>query len=177
MKSCKTGCCKILYKEYKAKKTPHRRMRCKKGGAFIYDPHGNKILLVQSRNSRWGSPKGTQEPNESIRQCAIREVKEETGLDITKLHLDNFIFINKKVFYYIIQMSECDVKIENFEENDATGITWIKLECLRQAIIDGDIELNYHTRSLFYRLFRITFEKNEWQVVKRKKTKLIQYKR
>ncbi len=46
----------------------------------------NKFLLVQENGARvrglWNWPQGRVEAGETIEQTAIREVKEETGLDI-----------------------------------------------------------------------------------------------
>ena len=53
-----------------------------KAGVVIFDPKVKKVLLVQSRGHLWGPPKGTLKYGESKRQCAVREVKEETGLSI-----------------------------------------------------------------------------------------------
>jgi ADP-ribose pyrophosphatase YjhB (NUDIX family) len=48
---------------------------------------GNDILLVQEARGtykgRWGLPKGYVEPDESIENAVLRELKEETGLDGT----------------------------------------------------------------------------------------------
>ena len=54
----------------------------------------NQVLLQKrSDNHLWGLPGGLMELDESIEECAIREVKEETNLDI---RLTKFIgiFIN-----------------------------------------------------------------------------------
>lgn len=49
-------------------------------GTIILDQDG-KILLVEEKG-RWGLPKGGQERGESLVETAIRETKEETGLDV-----------------------------------------------------------------------------------------------
>jgi 8-oxo-dGTP pyrophosphatase MutT (NUDIX family) len=46
----------------------------------------NRLLLIQrSDNHRWAIPAGAMELGESMEQCAIREVWEETGLRATSL--------------------------------------------------------------------------------------------
>ena len=49
-------------------------------GAIVIDD--NKVLLVKHNAGHYGFPKGHVEGNETERETAIREVKEETGLDI-----------------------------------------------------------------------------------------------
>lgn len=50
---------------------------------------GDKILLVKRgkapRKGEWSLPGGTQELGETIMQAAVREAREETGLDIVPL--------------------------------------------------------------------------------------------
>jgi 8-oxo-dGTP pyrophosphatase MutT (NUDIX family) len=46
----------------------------------------NRLLLIQrSDNRRWAIPAGAMELGESMQECAIREVWEETGLKATSL--------------------------------------------------------------------------------------------
>lgn len=43
--------------------------------------HGTEVLLVhRPKYDDWGFPKGRLDPGESLLQCAIREVEEETGI-------------------------------------------------------------------------------------------------
>ena len=39
-------------------------------------------MLKRKDNSKWTLPSGTMEYNESLTDCALREVKEETNLDV-----------------------------------------------------------------------------------------------
>ena len=47
------------------------------GGVVIF---GNTILLLRKFNGDWVLPKGRVEKNENIRETAIREVMEESGV-------------------------------------------------------------------------------------------------
>jgi len=47
-------------------------------GGLITNPQGQLLLIF--RRGYWDLPKGKVDEGESIEQCAIREVKEETGL-------------------------------------------------------------------------------------------------
>lgn len=57
-------------------------------GAIVQ--HGGKILLLQRpaddfMGGIWELPSGKVDPGEAIDQALIREVKEETGLDVTSI--------------------------------------------------------------------------------------------
>ncbi|WP_052339666.1 NUDIX hydrolase [Gorillibacterium massiliense] len=72
-------------------------------GSFtiILSESGDKFLLVKRRDFPfWDLPGGRKEKHESDIECAIREVKEETGLEIRIL---NKIGQYERPFYYDIQ--------------------------------------------------------------------------
>ena len=57
-------------------------------GAVIFRRHSGNVeyLLIKNRKgNNWGFPKGHMEMHESERQTAVREVREETGLNIRPL--------------------------------------------------------------------------------------------
>ena len=56
-------------------------------GAVIFDH--DKVLLIKQSNGDWGFPKGHVEGDETELETSIREVKEETNIDIE-------VFIDKK---------------------------------------------------------------------------------
>ena len=51
--------------------------------AVVSDVAGQVLLIERSDNGYWALPAGAMELGESIAQCAIREVWEETGLTAT----------------------------------------------------------------------------------------------
>ena len=52
---------------------------------ILRDGQGHILLIKRSDNGHWALPAGGIELGDTIRQCAIREVYEETGLTPTKL--------------------------------------------------------------------------------------------
>src|SRR6516164_2382973 len=48
----------------------------------LFDSRGNILLLRRKDNDKWTMPGGTLDFGESLTDCAIREVREETGLQI-----------------------------------------------------------------------------------------------
>ncbi|HEX8346210.1 MAG TPA: NUDIX domain-containing protein [Actinoplanes sp.] len=51
----------------------------------VFDDERRLLLIQRSDNGRWALPAGAMELGESMRDCAIREVWEETGLRATEL--------------------------------------------------------------------------------------------
>lgn len=70
-------------------------------GCIILDK--NCVLLVKHNSGHWDFPKGHVEEGETEEQTAIREVKEETGIDVE---------VRKKHRYTIQYMPKSDVKKE-----------------------------------------------------------------
>jgi len=50
--------------------------------AVVVDDKGRIALVHRKDNGLWALPGGGMELGESIEDCAVREVKEETGLDV-----------------------------------------------------------------------------------------------
>ncbi|NGM68642.1 NUDIX domain-containing protein [Natronolimnobius sp. AArcel1] len=53
-------------------------------GAWVTDD-SNRVLLIRHSGStdQWGTPGGGHEPEETMEETALREVREETGIDCT----------------------------------------------------------------------------------------------
>ncbi|MFB8372926.1 NUDIX domain-containing protein [Paenibacillus taichungensis] len=68
------------------------------GGAIIRDHTGRILLQKRSDYGDWGLPGGGMEPGESIEETMIREVKEETGLDVSSYELAS-IYTGEKMKY------------------------------------------------------------------------------
>ena len=50
--------------------------------AIVTTTAGELLLVHKTDNNRWALPGGGMDPGESIAQAAVRETKEETGIDV-----------------------------------------------------------------------------------------------
>ena len=96
----------------------------KSSGAIVYKIENNEIkyLLIMLIRGNWGFPKGHFEGEETEKETAVREIFEETGLNV-KFH-DNFResiqyfpapFIFKTVIYFLAEAVTDNVKIQTDE--------------------------------------------------------------
>lgn len=55
--------------------------------AIVCDAEGRALFIKRRGDGNWGMPAGAMELDESLYGCMVREVKEETGLDVLKATL------------------------------------------------------------------------------------------
>ncbi len=76
----------VLYSRAERKRSMSEELTYEKScGAVVYCQKGNNIkyLLVCEQGGYWVFPKGHMEEGETEHETALREIKEETGLDVT----------------------------------------------------------------------------------------------
>lgn len=109
-------------------------------GGVIYRRTGDdfEVALIHVRN-RWGLPKGHVEEGERVEEAALREVREETGLegklirklgDIGYSYRDKnkereLVRIYKRVHFYLLRYVRGDVRDHDHEADDAR---WFPIE-------------------------------------------------
>jgi ADP-ribose pyrophosphatase YjhB (NUDIX family) len=97
--------------------------------AVIFD--GDRVLLQRrDDNGKWGLPGGGVEPGESVRAAVVREVREETGLDVEPLRLVGvysdpanhqiITYPDGNVIHYVSAVFECAVRGGAFACGDET---------------------------------------------------------
>ncbi len=74
--------------------------------AIVRNAEGKILLERRSDNGRWGLPSGVMEIGERIGETIVREVKEETGLDIRVDYLVG-IYTNPR---HLIAFSDGEVR-------------------------------------------------------------------
>jgi len=117
-------------------------------GALV--AHKNKILVVQEQKEyvrgKWSIPAGHLEVNESIVEGAIREVKEETGIDIkitgvlgiyesrgfTGNNVIRIIFVAEPID---VILDKSIIDVENVEWMKVDGFLNLPLEKIRNEVV------------------------------------------
>jgi 8-oxo-dGTP pyrophosphatase MutT (NUDIX family) len=152
---CNKGCCSLKVFPYQDTTIINRPKR-QKAGVILHNPHTNKILVIQSRGNLWGFPKGSFEEGETTRECAIRELFEETGIQITIDKLDNEYKVNDSVSYFYVEYPVINtLTIKEDKNNDATGIGWIIVDCFKDLIRTKKIKINHHAKRCLSKFFSV----------------------
>ena len=105
---------------------------------MIQDKHTSKVL-VQDRIKSWKGlsfPGGHAEDGESFYDCAVREVKEETGLNVCNLKSCGIIhWLNNKTFdrYLVFLYKTAEYSGELIAECDEGRNFWITIDELRNT--------------------------------------------
>lgn len=86
-----------------------------------------EILLVQDAKDRWTIPKGHIEEGETARQCAEREVKEETGLKEMKVYswLGKIHFRYRRQSSLVLMTTQIYLIKALGDTNDLTKESWM----------------------------------------------------
>lgn len=117
------------------------------GGLVYADrPDGRYVVLIAHRNAggvlQWTLPKGGLEDGEDLQQAAVREVREETGLDArieAKLGVVDYWFVwrpdkiryHKFVHYYLMAYEGGDF---DRRDEEAEDVVWLPLEEAMQQL-------------------------------------------
>ena len=113
----------------------------KTGGGLVKNK-ADEVLLIFRRGS-WDLPKGKLDDGETLTQCALREVREETGLRKIKLGEEisttyhTYIEFGKHILkesHWYMMLSKGDETFKPQVEEDITEIRWVKKEDLKNYL-------------------------------------------
>jgi 8-oxo-dGTP pyrophosphatase MutT (NUDIX family) len=123
-------------------------------GGVVYrrSDDGAEIVLAARRTRRgdlaWGLPKGLIEPEETPEEAAVREVREETGLeaeveaslgDIRYFYVWEGVRVRKAVHFFLMRATGGDVSLHDHEME---VVQWFPLSvALRRATYKGEREV------------------------------------
>lgn len=119
------------------------------GGAQIYKD--DKLLLLVRADDEFMAglvelPSGTIDSGETLIEGLVREIKEETGLDVTnvKEFVDSFDYTSRsgektRQFNFVVEVADSEVKL-NPEEHSAYRMVDPKTENLEDLGISKDVQ-------------------------------------
>jgi ADP-ribose pyrophosphatase len=136
-----------------------------KTGAAVLAIRGDSILLLKMQRLSQGLettleiPRGYAEAGETSRECAIRELREETGYCVphANLHLLGHIrpntgLLTTRVALFFAQISESDVPSQR--DNEAAALLSIKASEISSYLSSGQIEDSFTLAALCYLKYR-----------------------
>ncbi|KAF2318529.1 hypothetical protein GH714_008671 [Hevea brasiliensis] len=107
-------------------------------GAIILDETFERCLLVKGwKGTSWSFPRGKKNKDEEDHACAIREVLEETGFDVSNLlnkeECIEEMFGQQRVKLYIIAGVKDDTAFAPLTKKEISEIAWQRLDELQPA--------------------------------------------
>ncbi|CAH9116872.1 unnamed protein product [Cuscuta epithymum] len=110
-------------------------------GAIILDETYERFLLVKDwKGPSWSFPRGKKNEDEEDDACAVREVLEETGFEVSKLlkkeEYIEMVFDQKRVRLYIIAGVKDDTVFAPLTKKEISEIAWNRLDELPPGIAD-----------------------------------------
>lgn len=132
-----------------------------KAGVIIVNYLRNKLLVVKNLNydhaPKWGFPKGHLEKYENRRQCARRELIEETGLDIVINKCDQYIKVNNSIYYIYYTDQVLKIKPNDPKEILETQMMYINDIRSKNKNSEMSIILREHLSDIFKRATRLVY--------------------
>ena len=131
-------------------------------------------VLVQDRIKSWKGlsfPGGHVEDNESFYGCAIREVKEETGLEVRDLKSCGTIhWLNKKTQdrFMVFLYKTTDFSGELVTESDEGRNFWITIDEMRNTPSENQMPKNYlpmFLESKYSEAFGPWADDDPWEII------------
>ncbi|MEX0648729.1 MAG: NUDIX hydrolase [Balneolaceae bacterium] len=120
------------------------------GGVLFRIKNSEPEILLIKRNGVWDLPKGKKEDHETIEQCAVREVAEETGVPLPYIvsglgktfheySLNGSRFTKKTTWYSMILFDDGSPLNPQIEE-DITALQWVHAEEAFEKVEYGNLK-------------------------------------
>ena len=112
----------------------------------------DKVLLIQQTKGHWGFPKGHMEDGETEVETSIREVKEETNLDVEINENKRYTmeYVTEKGTYkqVVLFIAKKTSENEKYQESEIKSMKWMTFE-------DAIKTITYeNTKELFKRVLK-----------------------
>ncbi len=133
----------MLHEDFnKLKKSFFKHFKQVQTGGGVVKNNSGEILLI-FRRGKWDLPKGKLDEGETLEECAIREVQEETGIQklkiVSPLNITYHTYVEfgkhilKESHWYLMNALNHEELVPQVEE-DITEILWAKKEELKKYL-------------------------------------------
>lgn len=133
-------------------------------GGVVYRRQGEQLqlLIIEDRYQKVSLPKGKQEPGETMEQTALREVREETGIEgrvVEPLEVIYYQYyhpqlglVHKEVHYYLIEAQGGEL-VPQIEE--INKVTWMDPDKAWAAQMSSGYDNNHSVMDKAYSLLQL----------------------
>ncbi len=143
-----------------ASRRPARLRIMKSAGGVVFRKRDNSIevaLIYLKKGNVFSLPKGTIDDNETPEETAMREVKEETGINgkiIEKIGEASYWFYlteenakcKKTVHYFLMEYESGDINMHNWEVDE---VYWMPIdEAIKKITFKSDREILLKTKEI-----------------------------
>ena len=127
-----------------------------KAGGGVVNNKKKEILFIY-RMKKWDLPKGKLDKGETIKQCAKREVEEETKVKVScgkkilstwHTYTKNKKFILKKTTWYMMESID-DSKMKPQKKEKIEKVEWMKKSSVDDILLNSYKTLNYLMKNYF----------------------------
>ena len=122
---------------YRRKRVDTKEKNIVGAGGLILDISNNKLLVVKGPE-KWSLPKGHLEPGEEPYEAAMREIFEETSLQVELNEKIRSKKLRKYIYYYIILDNANQLQLNAIDNNEISEVKWcsyselLRLNCNKQ---------------------------------------------
>lgn len=104
-----------------------------RAGLIAFDSDQKYILVVFGKeHNKWGLPKGKKNDDETDIQCAIRETKEETGLDFTPIEISGNVLEHYRCKYFFSFPVDCMLPPQTNDPVEIGDTCWKTIDELNE---------------------------------------------
>tara|TARA_B100000676_G_scaffold91131_1_gene90856 strand:+ start:1284 stop:1970 length:687 start_codon:yes stop_codon:yes gene_type:complete len=133
-----------------------KKFKVIKAAGGIVQNNENKILFIY-RLGKWDLPKGKKDKGEKIKDCAVREVEEETNTKVKIINRNCTTwhtytrykkFILKKTVWYKMKCID-DSRMKGQKKEKIEKVRWMENKIINEILINSYKSLSYVVKKYF----------------------------
>ncbi len=117
-------------------------------GVICVDGKG-QVLVVQGSGGKWSFPKGRRKENETSYQGAIREAREEAGINLKDRLVNLKLNLRYGTYYlYVFGRSGEEIPLEApMTPEEIQCVAWVDLNSDSFRLVEKNADLRYYLQS------------------------------